>query len=189
MELLVGRAKKYPDKTPRSHCFNSYFYPLLMGQGQGIEHSRVHRWTKKIQGSIFDAFDLVFVPVNKNNVHWALLVIDMEKQEITGYDSLGWSCRKYLKNLNKYLEEEHMVKKGKSLPKGWKITDTTIDKNLPRQDNGFDCGVFVCMYAYYLSMGASPYTEENDPIFDQTIINESYIRAKIGLSILKGEVL
>ena len=33
----------------------------------------------------------------------------------------------------------------------WKLVSTNIDT--PRQENGFDCGVFTCMYADFLSMG------------------------------------
>ncbi len=62
---------------------------------------------------------------------------------------------KYSKGLLKYLKDEWKRKKGIGhLPdeSRWKIVGNKSE--IPAQTNGFDCGVFTCMYADFLSMGS-----------------------------------
>jgi len=172
------------------HSYSSHFFSKLTEKGgsfdsyRGINYTSVRRWSKKAEaGSIF-GMDFLFVPVNKAGFHWALLVVDMKQREIKAYDSNHDSCRKYLHLLLHYLEADHMDKKLCELPPDWKVIDTT--PNIPRQENGFDCGVFICMFAYYLSSGQAL-------TFDQSGIDgdgnyATMARAKIGSSILEGKV-
>ena len=46
-----------------------------------------------------------------------------------------------------YLKDEWATKKGDELPESdkWKIAGA-VD-SVPQQKNGFDCGVFACMFA------------------------------------------
>jgi len=37
-----------------------------------------------------------------------------------------------------------------------------LPKNVPQQLNDTDCGVFVCMFAEYLSRGATPTFQQSD---------------------------
>lgn len=39
----------------------------------------------------------VFIPVNQNNKHWTLIVIDVKDKVIQGYDSLGHEYNHALK--------------------------------------------------------------------------------------------
>ena len=59
----------------------------------------------------------------------------------------------------------------------WKLIP--CQDNCPLQENGFDCGVFVCAYADFLSIG-KPLT------FGQSHI--TMLRQQIALSIIKGNV-
>ena len=175
-DLLGDRSKKF-DLHRRCVFFSCYFLAKIMDGGN------MKKWLKKKVGdtSIFD-FDLLFFPVNKHNAHWALLVVDMNQQEIKAYDSARSSCHLHLKALKQFLEQVHLEKHGIELPQGWRCTDTMIDTNVPRQENGYDCGIFVCMYAYFLSLGL-------DFNFDQDRIYENECRSKIGMAILEGKVL
>ena len=104
----------------------------------------------------------------------------MKKKEIKAYDSQRDSSREHLRLLRRYLKVEHKDKKGSNLPSEWKMFETSQD--VPRQGNDYDCGVFICMFAYYLSLG-------QDFAFDQNDISTKMARAKIGCSILEGKVL
>ena len=57
----------------------------------------------------------------------------------------------------------------------WELVESTPDT--PQQLNGFDCGVFTCMFCDFLSIGC-PLT------FSQEHVNQC--RERIALSIMKG---
>eukprot|EP00555_Chaetoceros_dichaeta_P009317 CAMPEP_0198262008 /NCGR_PEP_ID=MMETSP1447-20131203/10583_1 /TAXON_ID=420782 /ORGANISM="Chaetoceros dichaeta, Strain CCMP1751" /LENGTH=95 /DNA_ID=CAMNT_0043950077 /DNA_START=380 /DNA_END=667 /DNA_ORIENTATION=- len=82
-----------------------------------------------------------------------------------------------MEGLLNYLKDEWKAKKGGDLPDAdkWKLVKCTADT--PVQENGFDCGVFTCMFADFLSI--------NKPLsFSQEHI--SHCRKRIALSIMMG---
>lgn len=131
-----------------------------------------------IGGDIFSLYT-IFFPINQDNVHWTLAVVNMKEKCIRYYDSLGGDGNKYLVRLLLYLVDEHQAKKDKKMDlNGWTLEDCANDT--PQQHNTFDCGVYTCLFADFLSMnrsleGISP----NDV---------SLYRPHIALSILNGGV-
>jgi len=94
--------------------------------------------------------DKVFTPVNIGNFHWTLAVIYVTKKRIVFYDSMGGSGDKYLQALKRYLTDESQDKKQKAID----LNDWTVQSNgkkIPRQNNSYDCGVFTCAFADFLS--------------------------------------
>ena len=87
-----------------------------------------------------------------------------------------------LKAVHEYLNCEHDTKMGRPLPGEWSLEETQRKKGIPRQVNTFDCGVFICMYVYYLAFGK----EEMD--FNQDQISQ-HARFMIGVSILQGTLV
>ncbi|XP_043282359.1 sentrin-specific protease 1-like [Venturia canescens] len=129
------------EKYPKTHAMNSFFFTRVHLNG----HDTVKRWTKKID--IF-LFDLILVPVHLGN-HWCLIVIRMNEKEIHYYDSLKGDRTRYLDSMLKYLVAEAKEKKRKEIiPQEWKLT---IKKEIPVQENNYDCGVFVCTYAEHIT--------------------------------------
>jgi sentrin-specific protease 1 len=199
-ELLINRSCKHDEIYVRCNLLSSFFYPVLMEQGK-FNYGRVRTWTKRF--SIFHDSDLVFIPINKGKCHWALLVIDVKNTEIKAYDPMNRPSHKELQAVHEYLKHEHLDKEGYPLPDYWRITDSTNDRHVPRQGNRNDCGVFVCMYGYYLSMGKVLHNGFGDDadvpdngvtftqadIYGNIVEHQDFCRAKIGLSILKKEVL
>lgn len=118
----------------KDHNINSYSY------------EDVRRWTQRT--NIFDK-RFVFFPYNIVNVHWSLMYADMPNKVIFLNDSLMWENKKYLKVLWRYLYDESFDKRKIRLDaKEWRFV---YNKNIPKQENGFDCGVFVlamihCIY-------------------------------------------
>jgi len=100
-------------------------------------------------GDIF-LLDKLFIPINHPGVHWALVCVFVLAKTICYYDSLGEVGGSAVSAILKYLEWEHMRKYGKELPQGWRLIP---DTPCPRQDNGNDCGVYICMFMDYLSLG------------------------------------
>jgi sentrin-specific protease 1 len=124
------------------------------------------------------SFDLMLVPINVGKNHWALGFVDFKRQVISYWDSLGSDHLGFREKIDRYLQDEWADKhKGEDYP--FKF-DTEHDTDVPGQSNGYDCGVFTCMFAECLARGVQP-------DFDQTDIKES--RLVIALQISRSSIL
>jgi len=101
----------------------------------------------------------------------------MQSKRIQFYDSMGGDGMFWLQGIFQYLQDEHMDKKKVQLPNKdmWKLIPCQAD--CPQQENGFDCGVFTCAFADFLS-------SEKELTFGQSHVTE--LRQRIALSIIKG---
>lgn len=193
------------DKTrPRSIFLSSYFVSYLLDESEGkgwtsvYTYENVKRWTRK-KGDVFEAHWIYF-PVNTENKHWTLLVLDMHKKEVHYYDSLevvNKDRRKLcyetiLRWLKDEAKEKHHIKDYdiSVWKQGW-LRDEAIEEDqtddydkpviheCPKQDNGYDCGVFTMMYADFLT--------DNLPLdFEQK--DMPHFRKKIAADILRGSL-
>ena len=93
------------------------------------------------------------------------------------YDSMHGHGMYYLKGLMQYLKDEWSAKKGGELPDADKWTLVPCETTVPCQENGYDCGVFTCMFADFLSF-------DRQLTFSQEHITQC--RERIALSIMKG---
>jgi sentrin-specific protease 1 len=108
-----------------------------------------------------------------------LSVINIKSKRFEYYDSLnGMSYHEIFKNLKNYLIDE--IK-----DKNYEINLIDLVKNYnsyvpsnktPQQSNGYDCGVFTCVFANYVS-------QDKNFDFNQTHIT-NYFRKKFILNIL-----
>ncbi|GBC09622.1 hypothetical protein RclHR1_00900008 [Rhizophagus clarus] len=149
VELILKRAAKEPEKYPKIHMFNTFFYPLLEKKG----YSGVARITKRAKVDIF-SLDMVIVPIHLQ-IHWALAVINIKERRLEYYDSMSKGCNESVLSLLKhYVEEEYKDKKKASSydMSEWKYYRVN---NLPQQTNAYDCGVFSMTFAEHISRGAS----------------------------------
>ena len=145
-------------------------------------HENVIRWSSRL--NINDLFDLkkLFIPMNIPGQHWFLIIVDFAEAEIGAYNSnpVKTSRIEYLYNVQRYLNDEWEENKQKrqenrNRPR-WKISDVDVSRN-EVQGNGFDCGVFTCMFIYFSVMGW-PF------VFHQEHIDKK-CRPHLALSILR----
>mmetsp|Transcript_22688 Transcript_22688/g.53712 ORF Transcript_22688/g.53712 Transcript_22688/m.53712 type:complete len:673 (-) Transcript_22688:1562-3580(-) len=186
--MLSKRDKEMCEKDPSrkpSHFFKSFFMTKLLNEGHATkdgqyEYSNVKRWSKKVPGKDLFGLNKILFPINMGNAHWIAACIFMEKKRIEIFDSMGGSGRVYLDALFQYIKDEHKAKKGSPLPDEdqWELVPTQRDT--PRQRNGYDCGVFTCMFADFVS-------KDCPLIFNQDHINQC--RHRIALSILNGKAI
>uniref|UniRef100_A0ABM5FVE7 Sentrin-specific protease 2 n=1 Tax=Pogona vitticeps TaxID=103695 RepID=A0ABM5FVE7_9SAUR len=141
MNLLVERNKKpgFADL----YAFSTFFYPKLNSAG----YCAVRRWTKGVD--LFQ-YDMILVPIHIS-VHWALVVIDMRRETIKYFDSMGQNGDRICMKLLQYLQEESKAKRNVGInPTSWTLYSVKPHE-IPQQSNGSDCGMFACKYADFIS--------------------------------------
>ena len=119
--------------------------------------------------------------MNVDNSHWFCAVIFMNEKRIEYFDSCAKKpkkYRKYTKHLKRYIRYAWRQLNNVELQNAdkWEIRCHSREQ-IPQQDNGYDCGIFTCMYAYYFA-----YNQELR--FTQSNIHD--FRSRILLSIIKG---
>ncbi|XP_018581724.1 sentrin-specific protease 2 isoform X2 [Scleropages formosus] len=163
MNLLMCRNEQ--GRGRKVYAFNTFFFPKLHGGG----HAAVRRWTKAVD--LFQ-YEIIVVPLHMG-VHWSLSVIDFREKSVMYYDSMGQKHDDICKLLLLYLKEELKIKNGKDLDISKWVTASFSAKEIPQQNNGSDCGVFVCKYADYISQGRPlTFTQSHVPYFRRRMIWE-----------------
>lgn len=174
------------DQNPKYYSWTSHFYTTLKQKGyQGVK-----RWAKRRKLNVFEK-SLVFIPINISSTHWALATVDNKAKTIAYYDSLNSVSS------NQQLEDDsndeiyqprftglELIKtymKGEAerleLANSVDVDEYQLLPNIkvPQQQNGFDCGVFTCICAYYLSTGRPlTYSQRDIPTFRQRMIIELF---------------
>ncbi|XP_075516303.1 ubiquitin-like-specific protease ESD4 isoform X1 [Primulina tabacum] len=148
VELLKEREKRETQKFLKCHFFNSFFYKKLIAGG-GYNFQSVRRWTtiKKLGYSLLDC-DKIFVPIHKTN-HWCLAVINKKDEKFQYLDSLKGGDNKVIKMLARYYVDEVKDKSGEDIDvSSW---EEEFVEDLPEQENGYDCGMFMLKYVDFYS--------------------------------------
>ncbi|CDF37848.1 unnamed protein product [Chondrus crispus] len=154
---------------------NSFFYTKLVrfnrAKGCSVyEYKQVRRWTRQ-----FDVFsyDVMLIPINQANTHWTLGVINFKDQTVEHLDSMGTGgLLKVREHLMSWVRDEAADKSKPFSPNNW----TMPPRDVPRQLNSDDCGVFLCKFADFISRGWQEFT------FSQQHMN--YFRSRIAHELL-----
>ncbi|KAJ6859977.1 hypothetical protein NC651_036336 [Populus alba x Populus x berolinensis] len=125
-----------------------------------------------------------FVPVfDEERSHFFLFVLQLKKQVVEIWDSLAASCQsgwvdRRLRNLLVSLDA--LFKDDQNYQKVWSFTDFRVERpsNVPQQQNGHDCGVYVIKF-----MVAPEEVTNPDFVFDSE--NE---RLEVVLRLLASDV-
>jgi len=143
MRLVVRRSRSGGEQFRRLEVVkNSFFYTKLTKEGKGYDYSSVRSWTRK--PGILDT-DAILVPINVNGNHWVLGVVNLTDKRIEFYDSMRGPAEKHFQVLRRWIKDEWLDKKKQQLDLSqWE--DYTPPR-CPQQNNGIDCGVFVCKFA------------------------------------------
>ncbi|CAL4939336.1 unnamed protein product [Urochloa decumbens] len=164
LELLKEREKREPKRFLKCHFFNTFFYKKLACGKNGYDYKSVKRWTtrKKLGYELIEC-DKIFVPVHKD-VHWCLAIINMKENTFQYLDSLGGMDHNVPRILARYIAEEVKDKSNR-------IIDTSLWReeivdDIPLQQNGWDCGMFMLKYIDFHSRGLElSFSQENMKYF------------------------
>ena len=101
--------------------------------------------------------ELVLVPFNIGGSHWVAASISIRDRFIKFFDSLKSFNNELI--LTSYAEKIHSVlfMYGKSKSRDLKVYrewEIVYEKNIPQQENGYDCGVYALQFIECLSRGA-----------------------------------
>ena len=144
LELITERSVKNPD-LPKVYAINTSVFPRFRELG----YQRVKNCIPQ-QIDIF-SYDLVFIPIHTPK-HWSLVVADFKRQGIFYYNSMKKGGMDILFWIIYLLKFEHLAKKNKEFQfSDFKVENMT---DIPRQENGFDCGMYLMKYADFLSRNA-----------------------------------
>ncbi|CAJ2662161.1 unnamed protein product [Trifolium pratense] len=171
LELLKERERREPKKFLKCHFFSTFFYKKLISGRDGYDYKSVRRWTtqRKLGYNLFDC-DKIFVPIHQE-IHWCLAVINKKDAKFQYLDSLKGKDNRVLKVLARYFIDEVKDKTGKDIDVStW---DREFVDDLPEQENGFDCGVFMIKYADFYSRGLGLcFNQEHMPYFRRRTAKE-----------------
>lgn len=150
--------------------FNTFFASKLMNKNEN-SYENVRKWTNNIE--MLNIHE-IFIPHNVNGSHWILFVINLPDNQISVLDSYhrGADYKHIAKALLVWLQEDvrNKYRSNQSFSTNeWKIELCTC---IPKQLNGVDCGVFVLMYADFLSDDLPlQFNEGHMPYFRRKILD------------------
>jgi hypothetical protein len=156
----------------RSIFYNTFFWSKLTesardkdGKVEDYNYANVERWTRKMMVSNMLETEMIVVPINHGNTHWALATLWPATKAICYMDSLGTEKhgKRVTTTLLRWLKED--VRNTTKRTVTVDISEWTVrpqPDNLPPQTNGCDCGGFALLYTLYTYLGLEehmPFTE------------------------------
>ncbi|XP_019086370.1 PREDICTED: putative ubiquitin-like-specific protease 1B [Camelina sativa] len=165
LELLKERETRDPQKFFKCHFFNTFFY-IKLARDSGYNYQAVRRWTaySKLGYNLIDC-DIIFVPIHLGT-HWAVAVINNREHKFMYFDSLNDEVfgPTILDALAKYLVDEVKDKNEKDIDvSSW---DKILVNESPKQQNKYDCGMFMLKYIDFYSRGLSlQFSQKHMPYF------------------------
>jgi hypothetical protein len=96
----------------------------------------------------FVSGNTVIIPINENGNHWIIIIISIPRKRLIYCDSLGQFNKSIVSHLLDYMKFDHHMS-GKSVLKitEWSISIMSECSDFKGQDDCFNCGVFVCIWA------------------------------------------
>lgn len=126
---------------------------------------------KTVQKLNLSVVDYILIPINQTDVHWTLVSLSCKEKALRFYDILGGEGGEILKLIANLFSKITNTRYNE-----WQIE---IMKNIPRQNNSYDCEVFVCQYAYCISKGVAFNFKQNDMINMRQIMKEELATGKL----------
>ncbi|CAG8624322.1 1274_t:CDS:2, partial [Ambispora gerdemannii] len=157
-KLINRRIEKRKTKSVNTQheikMTNTYFYPTLEKSVANGNFDRVLKWLPKVDIPDLYALEQLLIPVHLiRGKHWVLAVIDLKTKKIILYDSMAClnsiDRQKVGENLFRFVQEHRKASGLFNNSLEWDIVN--LAPNTPQQPNHFDCGVYVILFADYLS--------------------------------------
>ena len=158
-----------------SRCYfsNSFFYSKMRDQNGEYCYDGVKKWMKSVDLPKYGKF---LFPINIENRHWALTVLDMDNKTITFYDSLNdYYTFMDMGIFNSWLRDE--LKMTSQEFKDYQVVNYT---SCPQQLNCCDCGVFMLAFALLINLNLAVELMNQKSAY--------FVRRQIAASIIEGSL-
>ena len=179
-EVINSFFKLLQQKETQSTYMNTYFYTKLTDHGHTNKYCyiNVRNWSKNYPNKNLFNSTYLYIPIHVDDIHWSLVHVDFPNKKVSYLDSLGYNGDDVLNNIMNYIQDEANKLNLTNNTNEWTLTN--ISNSIPAQENNnTDCGVFIIIYAYYL-------TKKYEMNFTQCHIND--FRLRIVRSILTSTV-
>ena len=119
------------------------------------------------------SLDLLFIPLHLE-VHWCLAVVDFRTFTISIYDSMSGGNSIPLSAILGFVKKEYEKLHRSDLNEAKMPAFNLInEENIPRQENGSDCGAFTLLYADFLSRNSPfSFTQKDLPYYRTRMSHE-----------------
>ena len=135
--------------------FHTTFAGQLLEKGVYTFSNAVRYFTGKRSRKAINIFmnDELLFPVNVGGSHWILIQVLLVEKMIKIYDSIGCDVAIWVDRIIRYICDEYQ--RLYSADYLWKdqLLSNVITASCPKQNNSWDCGVYVCLFGYYIGMG------------------------------------
>ena len=139
-DIIEGYIRHFTNKTGHCTTLSAYFFSSLVDSGVDATLRRFRKSLRKITGDE----QLLFIPTHYHD-HWTLAVVDRNLHTLRYYDSCLGEQYAALKLISSVLVKASVTNRSLTI---------SFPKDIPRQTNQYDCGVFVCQYARCLATSA-----------------------------------
>jgi hypothetical protein len=115
------------------------------------QYRNVMRWSRRVHNSDLFQLGKIFFPCHISQSHWSCVIVNVSSCTITYHDSMRGNGDRFMHHILHYLQDDWMRTKGFEMPdlRQWTIQN---DRHAPSQDNSYDCGVFLCMFATCMAL-------------------------------------
>ena len=177
IHLIQERSTASPD-LPTVYGLTTFFYTQLSTFGLEEGSKRTQDWIKED----LREKDWIFCPIHRHD-HWTLIAVEISTRTIHYLDSLVGSRNKspapglflrYMEAYYRKLGEEVQFK-------------IRIRKDAPIQQNGVDCGVFLCQYAERMSRNGGLDFQQGDMPMARKRMTKELLNGKLFTGSGKGK--
>ncbi|XXG97565.1 hypothetical protein Hte_003870 [Hypoxylon texense] len=142
--------------TPKCVAISSQYWSSYQSDKRAKLYPRGFSRTWGMRPDNFLDIDTVLVPVNRNS-HWTVIVIRPSRRTISYLDSFYGHTSPHFRDARGWLEQ---FLGGKYVAGEW----SEEVYNIPRQSNGWDCGMFVITNSICVALGLDPYCYDEDDL-------------------------
>jgi len=146
--LYIAEYVNKKAKATRCAALTAAFWKWF--QANGIARSRRMLSAAGISKETFLDFETVLIPICEDS-HWTLVVVRPQARMIAHMDSMrgGHGIARVQQEVVKMVRA---ILDEKWVEGEW----TTVNHDAPRQTNGYDCGMFICMNGLCIALGVDP---------------------------------
>lgn len=152
-------------------------------------YAPIHR--TRVEANPF-LYEKIIIPINFARAHWGLIVVNMTSKTLATVDSLRekseigpyrkkyhQKCERILNWLNDWKKhgKEQIEKRHNYNRAEWAVNE----EDCPQQSDGYNCGVFMCMFIHNLICGRN--------VGDWEHREADKYRNLIGTSVLRGKLM